>query len=153
MAEKEFLLQRIYWFLQNIEGGTESLESLRDQLVAMPDVARYPASGTFTMTGGEDILFTQSDTVPFLFLGGNINLMNLAVGDTVVIKIYLKQVSGGVFRQVSDNVVNTYSGVQLPIIKMIEGFWNTYGVQISCTQSAGVNRDLIVEFYDGRRSS
>lgn len=137
-----------------LRGGAETVQSIRDDQQTMLDVARSPQSGTTTMTGAELTLYEQTDVNPFVFLGGFVDLFNMAGGDTIVIKVYVKLKSGGTYRQLSLDTVNTYSGAQTPPVKFINGpgeIYNMYGFKVTCTQSAGVNRDVDHSWYDGIR--
>lgn len=139
--------------LRQIQGGTESLETLDDELDAILDLARSPMSATTTTTGAVQTLYEQTiSTFPWYFAGGSIDLTNLAGGNTLVIKIYEKIKAGGNYRQKSDNTVNTYVGVQTVPIKQIDGFYNQFGVLITMQLTAGANIDIDHQWFDSLRS-
>lgn len=140
--------------LQAIRGGAESLESLDDELDAQLDLARSPDSATTTTTGAEQNIYDEDGGGrPFQFCGGFIDLTALQAGDTLRIRIYAQITAAGGYIRMSDDVVNTYSGVQDPALKQIDGFFNVYGVRVSMQLTAGVNRNIIAEFFDAKPSS
>jgi hypothetical protein len=137
-----------------IRGGGETIQSVRDDQNAMLDIARSPQSAsTLMIIPTEVTLYEESDTNPFAFLGGFIDLSVLAAGDTVLIRVYVKIKSGGIYRRLSDDVVNGYSGVQTVPLKHINGpgdVYNFYGIKITATQSAGTARVVDHCWYDGK---
>jgi hypothetical protein len=142
------------WLLRSIRGGARSLESIGADQDALLDLARSPQSGTTTMTGAELTLYEETSANPFAFLGGFVDLTNMQAGDTIVLKVYVKIKSGGAYRQWSDDAVNTYTGVQTVAIKHFNGpgdIYNLDGFKVTCTQSAGVNRDVDHSWYDAKR--
>jgi len=146
-------LRNLWYRLLLIQGGAETIESLDDELDAMLDLARSPQSGTTTTTGAEQIIYTESGTPhPFAYGGSNIDLFNMAAGDTIRLRLYKKVKSGGVFHLKSDDAVNTYTGPQT-IIKQFDGIYNTYGVEVRMQLLAGVNFDVDAEHFDAKRGS
>lgn len=138
--------------LQSIRGGAESLESLDDELDAMLDLARSPDSGTTLVTNAEDTLYEENAANPFEFGGGFIDLGNMLAGDTIRIRVYAIIAAGGLYRQMSDDVVNTYAGVQSPRLKRIDGFYNQYGVKVTAERTAGADVSVPHEWFDAKRS-
>lgn len=91
------------------------------------------------------VVYTESDTVPFLFAGGKVGLANLQAGDTLEIRTRTVGVQGGAW-QPED--FQTYSGAAPTNYQVarIGAVANVYGVEISVRQTAGVARTLPCEF-------
>jgi hypothetical protein len=124
--------------LTAIQGGVETLESIKTDIEQGLDLAVTSASTT--MTGSALTLIEFIPTAPSAFEGGAIDLTNMATGDTVIVKVYRKIKSGGNYIQESDDVVNTYSGAQVPALKEYPGCPVRYGYKLTIQQTAGTNR-------------
>jgi hypothetical protein len=121
-----------------MQGGVETLESIKTDIEQVLDLA--VASASTTMTGAALTLLEFVPTVPSYFDGGAMDLTNLAAGDTVVVKIYRKIKSGGNYIQESIGSVFTFTGAQTEPLKEISGRPVRYGIKITIQQTAGTNR-------------
>ena len=89
----ELLKHLIYWALQSMRGGTESLETIDDELDAMLDLAGGDAL-TLLMTGAEQTLYQEPTTppaaFPFFFSGLKIDWtgLNFGAGENTSIRFY-----------------------------------------------------------------
>lgn len=124
--------------LTAIQGGVETLESIKTDIEQGLDLAVVAASTT--MTGAVLTLLEFIPTAPSMFEGGAVDLTNMVAGDTVVIKVYRKIKSGGNYILESDDSVNTYSGAQSIPLKEIAGCPVRYGYKVTIQQTAGTNR-------------
>lgn len=115
---------------------------------------RSPQSGTKNMTAGWQVVYTQSShsALAYLFGGASFNLSNMALGDTINIRIRQTIIPGGAF--VNHDEVS-YVGVQPAShpAPSIGAIFNTYGVEISMQQTtvATVLLAIEAEFYDAKR--
>lgn len=121
--------------LTAIQGGSETLETIKTDLEGVLDMTTTAVSTT--MTGAELTLFEFVPTAPSFFEGGKIDLTNMEASDTIVVKMYHKIKSGGNYILETST---SYAGAQDPDLKVINGFACRYGVKITATQSAGTNR-------------
>lgn len=124
--------------LTAIQDGTKTLESIGTDVENL--LYMNGSSASTTMTGAELTLLEYIPTTLAQFEGGAIDLTNMDAGDTIIIKIYKKIKSDGNYIQQSDNIINTYTGAQVPALKDIGGSPIKYGLKITATQSAGTNR-------------
>ena len=123
-----------------VQGGTDTLYSISQELVAILDVARDPDSTTTTMDGSEQTLHEESAPTKLIqFLGGIIDLTNIVGTRSLLIKVYIKLKSGGSYVQISDDTVNNYTAAIVAATANktadIDGFFNRYGYKITATQT------------------
>lgn len=146
-----------------IQGGTETLESLDDELDAMLDLARTD-SGTETMDGTELTLYEESDTTAFAWFPTWVDFSgaNFGAGEDTTIILYTKIKSGGNYREVWRNT-HPYLETALPdpvCVQIPNGddgpdiaeFKNLYGVKMTGQQAligAGWN-DYDHEQFDAK---
>lgn len=104
---------------------------------------RSTQSDTTSVTDSETTLFENSDTVPFLVIG-NIDLSNIASGDTFVFKRYIKNIDGGTYKTES---VITLTDAQSPQVIYFNSICNIYGVKITGQRTGGSNRNFIHEWF------
>ena len=151
----EKLLQRIYWFLESIRGGAGSIQDLTNEWAATLDLARSPQSGSTTTDGTEQDLYnTDDDPFAFYFGIGNVDLSLMQAGDTVVFKVYIKNVSGGAFFKISNDAANTYTGAQTDPAGIEFGpRYNQFGIQITIQRTGGGDRAYPAEFFDAKRGA
>jgi len=132
-----------------LRGGTNTVESIVVNQETILDTMRSALSASYTMTGSEVTLYEFTPTATSLFNGGSIDMTTMAAGDTILVKMYAKNASGGAYVQFSNNGVWTFNDAQSVALKLIEGgVFNRYGIKITATQSAGTNRTLPCEFFD-----
>jgi len=115
-----------------VQGGTATLESIVTNQEAILDATRSTSSTTTTLTNAEQVLYELVPTASSEFLGGNIDLTNLAANDAVTVNIYKKIKSGGAYVLCS---TVTYSGVQaVPLIEIAGGRMNMYSIKVTAVQ-------------------
>lgn len=137
-----------------IRGGANTIQSVMDEFAAVLDLARSAQSGTLTLDGTEQTLYEETDTNPFEFGGGKVDLFNQAAGDTVILRQYVKIKSGGVYRLETDDTVNTYAGVQAVPIKKFDRQYNVYGIKITIEHTVvAAAFDVDHEWFDLIRSA
>ncbi len=111
-------------------------------------IAETPAfeaavEATFLMDGLENILVEKADSKQGL-LDGYVDLTNLQAGDTVVLRQYMQLKAAGAYVKYAEE---TYSGVQsIPLIHITTKTAKTK-IKVTAQQTAGVNRNLDVQFY------
>jgi len=154
--------------IQALQGGTETLESLHDELKEILDLARSAQSGATVMTGAVQTLYEESGTVPFEFRGGWIDFTgcNFGGGENTTVNLDVKYTSGGGYITVG---TATFLGVALPVPVMRRipnavdfvamdiqlPIPNIYGVRVTAQQAAvgGGWNTLNCEWYDAKRGS
>jgi len=153
--------------LDLIQGGTETIQGLGDEMDAMLDIARTDSGTiTFDTAGSEETLYEETDTTPFMYAGSWIDFTsaNAGAGEDTEIKLYVKIESGGTYRQVWSA---TYLSVAVPSPACVQipnpddgeairvPFYNVYGVKLTATQAAqgGGWNSLDHEHFDAKRGS
>jgi hypothetical protein len=98
-------------------------------------------NGTLTADGTEQTVREYTGTGK---LHAYIDLSNMADGDAVTIRQFIKIKAGGTYRKYAEE---SYSGVQtLPLLHIISKP-NKHGVKITLQQTAGTNRDYDWETF------
>lgn len=98
------------------------------------------SSTTLTADGTEQDILNETDIGKY---EGYIDLSNMALGDSVTIKEYVKLKIGGNLRQYA---TNTYTDAQTePVIHQVRKL-TIHGIRITLEQTAGVNRDYDYNF-------
>ena len=100
-------------------------------------------SSSITMTGAEQILLEQPDGI-ISRISGYIDLTNLAGGDTVIIRMYLRVISGGAWRLYHQD---EYNGPVAPAVVHVVERPENHGLRLTLQQTAGVNKVIDYEFY------
>jgi hypothetical protein len=122
--------------LISVQGGTDTLYSISQELLAILDVARDADSTTTTMDGSEQTLHEESAPTKLIqFLGGQIDLTNIAGARSLLVKVYVKLKSGGNYVQVSDDTAYAFTSANE--VAIIPAFFNRYGYKITATQTEG----------------
>jgi len=135
--------REIYKKLLQIQGGTDSIGTIVNALNNSLDL-NYIRSST-TADGTEQTIYANTSTRPFIFRNVNIDLSNMAAGDTTVIKKYA-MIDGTNYRLIQST---TYSGAQTLtgiIVSGNEG--GVTGVKVTIQQTAGTNRAYPWTYYD-----
>lgn len=131
-----------------LQGGTGTVESIITNQEAILDAQRSASSGTTTMGGTAQTLYEYVPTASSEFLGGNIDLTNMAIDDIIVIDIYKKIKSGGAYVLCQ---TTTYTAVQaVPLIEIAGNRFNRYSIKVVATQTQATTSYKAVdfEFYD-----
>jgi len=135
--------REIYKKLLQIQGGTDSIGTIVNALNNSLDL-NYIRSST-TADGTEQTIYANTSIRPFIFRNVNIDLSNMAAGDTTIIKKYA-MIDGTNYRLIQST---TYSGAQTLtgiIVSGNEG--GVTGVKITIQQTAGTNRSYPWTYYD-----
>jgi len=101
------------------------------------------ASGSIAMTGAEQTLLEQPDGIVSR-VSGYIDLTNLAGGDTLIIRMYIRVVSGGAWRLYHQD---GYNGPVAPAVVHVVERPENHGLRLTLQQTAGVNKVIDYEFY------
>ena len=101
------------------------------------------ASGSIAMTGAEQTLLEQPDGIVSR-VSGYIDLTNLAAGDTLSIRMYLRVVAGGAWRLYHQD---EYNGPVAPAVVHVVERPENHGLRLTLQQTAGVNKVIDYEFY------
>lgn len=112
---------------------------------------RSTQSGSKAMTAGYTAVYSESNTQPWIFSAGYIDLTNmLAAADSVDIRVRQVITPGGAYVTTDEK---NYLGVQPTGHKLIhiDSIMNIYGVEISMRQTAGVLRTFDCEFFHAKR--
>jgi hypothetical protein len=118
----------------SLEAGTGTRKAKIDSLLGTVT----EVEGTVTLTGSEQTLISTSDNKSHV-VTGQIDLSNMASGDTVEVIQYMMVKSGGTFRAYADEV---YTGAQtLPLLN-INTKKGKYGVKVTIKQTGGTYRTV-----------
>ena len=118
-----------------LQGGVETLESIKTDIEQGLDLAVTAASTT--MTGSALTLIEFIPTAPSVFEGGAVDLTNMASGDTIVVLTYRKIKSGGNYIL---ETTTTYADAQAVPLKTMVGCPVRYGYKVTIQQTGGTNR-------------
>lgn len=104
VGDQVMIIHPMLYEILTIRGGAETLESLDDELDAMLDLAGGDAL-TLLMTGAEQVLYEETDVVPFFFAGLKIDWTGLNFGalEDTSIRFY-EMVDGTNLRLISTEV-------------------------------------------------
>jgi hypothetical protein len=106
-----------------------------------PTVLQEFKVDTLTADGTEQ---TVIESTSIGEIEGWIDLANMALGDTVTIKMYAKMKSGGTYRQYD---LTTYTGAQTnPAIHSVK-LPAKYGYKVTLQQTAGINKTYDYNFF------
>ncbi len=137
-----------------MRGGAETIQAVRDDQNAIPDIAMIPTTQTCTV----GTIHTLSDleltaTVPFWVEGLWFGLENSAAGDIFTIRWEADWDDASLLQQSNDDA-NTFGGVQVPTQVWIPiQRWITYQFRVKVVQSAGTQRAVDVVAITGKRGS
>jgi len=131
------------------EAGTGTRKSLIDRL-ANVEAFDTPIEGTLSADGSEqNLVLDEISGNPQRHLEGYVDLSNMASGDTIVIRQYMKITSGGAYVKYAEE---TYSGAQsLPLLHIITKPAR-YGLKITLQQTGGTNRQYPYQFFRRRQA-
>lgn len=107
-------------------------------------------SGVFTLTAAWQVLYTESSTQPYLFVGSEIDLTNMQALDVVDIRVRKRLTLAGAW--INHDQVQ-YIGVQPaghPLVH-IASLPDIYGIEISAIQTVGAFRQITCEMFDAKR--
>ncbi|MDP2660211.1 MAG: hypothetical protein Q8R28_05740, partial [Dehalococcoidia bacterium] len=159
VTDKVLLIHpRIANLIRLIQGGAGTIQGVLDNQAAELDLARSPQSGSYSpVAGGAEMTLYDSTldsiTTAFVFHTFSIDMTNLLAGDSLLIKVYIKNVAGGAYTAITLNAAWTYAGAQVPaMMHFVMDLFNQYGVKVTGTMT-GVTRALACEFFDSRRST
>jgi len=107
-----------------------------------------PIEGTLTADGTEqNVVLDEVTGNPSRFLEGYIDFVNMAAGDTVVIRQYVSVVTPVAYRQYA---TETYSGAQAMPMLFVVSKSGRYGIRVTLQQTAGTMRDFPYQFFRRR---
>jgi len=118
--------------LEELNSRVSDLEMLRKQVLK---------EGTITADGTEQVVIEITE---LMNIEGYIDLSNLASGDTVIIRIYVKVKDGGDYEKHAEE---TYSGAQTLPLLFIQPRPAKYGLKITLQQTAGTYRNYDYQFF------
>ena len=101
-----------------------------------------PVEATIDMDGTEQVLLEKTDGLIAL-VDGYVDLSNMAGGDTITIRQYMKIKTGGDYVKYAEE---TYSGAQAVPLVYISAKPANIAVKVTAEQTAGVNRSLDCQF-------
>ena len=129
----------------SFEAGTGTRKAVLDKLLA----PTTPLEGSVTADGTEQIVVDQTGTLEFN-LDGYIDLSNMASGDTVVIRQYMKIASAGNPVKYAEE---TYSGAQsIPLLHVITKPAR-YELKVTLQQTAGTYKSFPYQFFKRSRTA
>ncbi len=111
---------------------------------------RSAQSGSYAMAAAYAVIYTESSAMAYVFAGAEIDLSNMAAGDTIDIRVRKQLVSGGGWVNHDEKAYTDAQPTGHPS-KHINPIPDVFGVEISMRQTAGVLRTVVAEFYDAKR--
>jgi len=139
-----------------MRGGPESIQTIRDDQQAIPDMAKVPDTRTPSVIGTEETITALGLTgdVPFYVAGIWLGMENMAAGDVVRWRVFVDWDGASIADQLTDDEIWTFGGVQpqkwayMPL-----GFWVTYEIAVKVTQLDGTAKELYCVLDTGQRGS
>jgi hypothetical protein len=129
----------------SFEAGTGARKAVLDRLLA----PTTPSEGSVTADGTEQTVVEATGTLEFQ-LDGYIDLSNMASGDTVVVREYMKIASAGSYVKYAEE---TYSGAQsIPLLHILTKPAR-YALKVTLQQTAGTNRNYPYQFFKRIRTA
>jgi hypothetical protein len=141
-----------------LQGGANTIQTVVDNQASELDMARSAQSASYSPVGGGAEMTLYDSTLdsianPFILNSFSIDMSNLTATESLLLKIYIKNVLGGAYTAITYDPAWTYAGVQTPAMKhFLMEIPNQYGVKITGTMT-GTTRALQCEFFDSRRSA
>jgi hypothetical protein len=128
----------------SFEAGTGTRKTLIDRLALM-EAFDTPIEGSITMDGTEQtIVLDEIADNPQRHLEGYVDLSQMAAGDTIVIRQYIKISPTGDYAKYAEE---TYSDAQaLPLLYIVTKP-GRYGIKVTAQQTAGTYRTLQYQFF------
>jgi hypothetical protein len=120
--------------------GLAVIKALIDALNS--PIFEAPVDASIIMDGTEQVLLEKTDGVIAL-VDGYVDLSNMAGGDTIVIRQYMKVKTGGAYVKYADE---TYVGAQAIPLIYISAKPASIAIKVTAEQTAGVNRSLDCQF-------
>lgn len=116
----------------------------------MLNLRRSAQSGNKAMAAGWTVIYTESSSQPYLFIGASLNLSVQALGDTIDVRIRTRENPTAAWTNY-DQISYVNARPAAHQYCSIGPIPNVSGVEISARQTAGVLRTVSCEFYDARR--
>ncbi len=135
--------REVYKKLLQIQGGTDSIGTIINTLNNILDLNYI--RGSTTADGTEQTIYENTNTRPFIFRNMDIDLSNMAAGDTTVIKKYA-MIDGTNYRLIRSTTYNDAQTLTGIIVSGNEG--GVAGVKVTLQQTAGTNRAYPWTYYD-----
>ena len=140
-----------------ITGGPVNIQTINDRLGEFMDTSRSTDYSVSTTTDGtEQTIYERTDGQnPIVLEHWNANLANLAAGDTLRFRVYIKNVSGGAYTKVSHDAAMTYTGDQTnpETIEFNTRYMSQYAIKVTMELTAGTNRAVQCEFFESLRAN
>lgn len=130
-----------------IQGGTDTLSSIKAAQETILDAARSSLSTAYTsVIGSEVICYAKVPTIIPEYIGCfRIDFTNMTSVDTIIVRKYLIIESGGSYLLASTDAAYTYTGVQtVKVVEMFESTYNTYGCKFVILHSVASGSDVRV---------
>lgn len=116
----------------------------------MLNLRRSAQSGNKAMAAGWSVLYSESSSQPYLFIGASLKLSVMVLGDAVDVRIRTKDSPTAAWENYDQMAYANARPATHPYCT-IGPIPNVSGVEISARQTAGVLRTVSCEFYDGKR--
>ena len=116
----------------------------------MLNLKRSSQSGNKAMAAVWGVVYTESGSQPYLFIGASLNLAVMALGDTIDVRIRTKENPTAAWTNY-DQISYSNARPAAHQYCSIGPIPNVSGVEISARQTAGVLRTVSSEFYDAKR--
>jgi len=130
--------------LLQIQGGTDSIGTIVNALNNSLDL-NYIRSSTTPSTTGENVIYSNTSTRPFVLRNVDISLVNMVAGDVVIIAKY-KMIDGTNWVLIEST---TYTGAQTLTGITVKGNEGAVtGIKVTLAQTVGTYRAFPWTYYD-----
>jgi hypothetical protein len=116
----------------------------------MLNLKKSDQSGVYTLTGAWQTIYTESCLQPYLFVGAEIDLSNMAALDVVDIRIRKRLTLAGAW--INHDQVQYIGAMPAGHVAVhIGSLPDIYGIEISAIQSVGAFRIITCEIFHAKR--
>jgi len=106
------------------------------------------ANGTVTMTGAEDLVFEVTDYKRFV--EAFVDLSPMQAGDSIIVRQYMRIISGGAYKMYADV---PYDDAQIIQLLWVVPKPSNYGLKLTIQQTAGANRIFTYAVFKENRDT
>ena len=138
-----------------ITGGDVNIQTVETEMDEILSVDRSTQSITTTTDGTEQTIFEDDGNRNVCMMRGwTASLDDMANGDVIVFRVYVKYEYGGAYSKITDDANMTYVNAQSnpATLHFTDPITNVFSIKITMELTAGVNFDVPVEFFIGKRA-
>ncbi|MBA7716081.1 hypothetical protein ES703_125143 [subsurface metagenome] len=151
-------LKALYEFLVALQAGTETLQTLMNELTAMIDMAKVPTSQLCVIDTEHTLTdLSLTNTTPMFIAGIWLGMGNAQAGDVFRWRVFVDWDDSSIADQITEDPEWTFGGLKAGttsgwVYKPL-GFWVTYELLVKVTQLDGTGRTVHAVLDSGARGS